>query len=141
MERKTYRTEGREKLLRFFEDRPDCQFTAEELCQQINGAGGSGRSSVYRRLTELCESGAVKMFRSEDLRRNVYQYVGAGCDCREHFHAKCLRCGKLEHLACGDSSLFARHLQCDHGFTIDCGQSVLFGICAECGKKSEGTTV
>ena len=138
MEKKTYRTEGREHLKSFLKAHPDRQFTAEELCEQVCG---SSMSSLYRRLTELCEDGSVKAFRNESLRRNVYQYVGAGCDCGKHFHAKCLRCGKLEHLSCGDSLEFARHLQCDHGFLIDCGQSVLFGLCADCGRKSEGTSV
>jgi len=136
--RKSYQTEGKQRLIGFFEAHPDCQFTVEELCQRLHGSGDRGKSSLYRRLTELCRADAVRMFRSEELRCNVYQYVGSACDCREHFHAKCLQCGRIEHLACGDSSEFAKHLLQDHGFQIDCGQSVLYGVCAACKEERKG---
>lgn len=140
MAKKTYQTEGRQRLLGFFEAHPDCQFTAEQLCKTLNGDAESGRSSLYRQLGELCRQDVLRMFRSEEQACNVYQYVGAACDCREHFHAKCTLCGKIEHLHCGDSSEFAQHLMNEHGFLIDCGQSVLYGICAQCHHEAERKT-
>ena len=140
MSKKTYQTEGRMRLLGFFEAHPDCQFTVEELCKTLNGDAESGRSSLYRQLGELCRQDVLRMFRSEEQACNVYQYVGSACDCREHFHAKCSLCGKIEHLHCGDSSEFARHLMNEHGFFIDCGQSVLYGICAQCHRDTERKT-
>lgn len=137
MSRKSYKTEGKERLVGFLSEHPDCQFTVDELCRHINGTSESGRSSIYRRLSELCQSDAVRKYRDEVRGCSVYQYVGADCDCKEHFHAKCLRCGKLEHLACSDSSEFARHLQSSHGFSIDCGQSMLYGVCATCRGSGE----
>ena len=136
MSRKPYKTEGRERLVRFLSQNPDRHFTADDLCRAILGNALSGRSSLYRQLSELCEGGQVKRFLSKDGQRNVYQYVGDACDCHRHFHAKCLQCGRIEHLACSDSGLFARHLSDEHGFLIDCAQSVLYGICAEC--REEG---
>ena len=132
MSRKIYRTEGRERLIGFLSEHPDCQFTVDELCLQVNGGQENGRSSIYRQLSELCARDAVRKYRDHERACSVYQYVGAACDCRDHFHAKCLKCGKIEHLECGDSSEFARHLQSEHGFAIDCGQSVLYGVCAAC---------
>ncbi len=105
----------------------------------LNGDTASGRSSLYRRLGELCQRDVLRVFRDEERKCNVYQYVGTGCDCREHFHAKCVRCGRIEHLHCGDSSEFAEHLMNDHGFRIDCGQSMLYGVCAACAQGREGT--
>lgn len=136
--KKTYQTEGRRQLVDFFEANPDCQFTVEELCLQLNGDSARGRSSLYRRLGELCREDVLRMFRNEDEKCNVYQYVGSSCDCKEHFHAKCVRCGKIEHLHCGDSSEFAKHLMDGHGFRIDCSQSVLYGVCARCGASERG---
>lgn len=130
--RKIYKTDGRQKLMDFLEQNPDRQFTVEELCLTLNGDAESGRSSLYRRLGELCRRDVLRVFRDEERKCNVYQYVGICCDCREHFHAKCVRCGKIEHLHCGDSSEFAKHLMDDHGFRIDCGQSMLYGVCAAC---------
>lgn len=129
---KTYQTDGRRRLVEFLEAHPDQQFTVEELCLHLNGEDARGRSSLYRRLGELCQGDVLRVFRDEERKCNVYQYVGTGCDCREHFHAKCVRCGKIEHLHCGDSSEFAEHLMQDHGFRIDCGQSMLYGVCAAC---------
>lgn len=141
MSRKTYKTEGRERLIGFLSAHPDCQFTVDELCLQIHGDGACGRSSLYRQLSELCERDAVRKYRDSARACNVYQYVGGACDCSEHFHAKCLSCGKLEHLDCGDSAKFAKHLQSEHGFSIDCGQSVLYGVCADCRARAEGGAV
>ncbi len=131
---KQYKTAGREKLLSFLSRNPDRHFTAEEICLAVHG-GEMGQSSVYRQLSELCANDIVRKFRDEETAKTRYQYVGENCDCRSHFHAKCLRCGKLEHIACGDSVEFAEHLFAEHGFSIDCGQSILYGVCARCRAK------
>ena len=128
---KQYKTEGRERLIAFLSRNPDKHFTAEEICRAVHG-GNAAQSSVYRHLSELCASDVVRKFRDEETARTHYQYVGETCDCRNHFHAKCLRCGRIEHLDCGDSVEFAAHLLEEHGFSIDCGQSMLYGVCSAC---------
>lgn len=132
MPRQTYHTVGKEALSEFLRRHPDCQFSAEELCQAINGTATTGKSSVYRQLTFLCERDVVRRFRSEERNCNVYQYVGDGCDCGLHFHAKCTVCGSISHLDCAESTAFAAHLLEEHGFSVNCGQSVLYGLCAAC---------
>ena len=134
MKRKPYATAGRARLLTFFRENPDCQFTVEEICLAVNG-GEAGKSSVYRRLSELVASGVIRRFRSAERLCAVYQYVGEGCDCENHFHTKCVGCGRIEHIDCEDSSDFAAHLLAEHGFFVNCGQSILFGLCADCKKK------
>lgn len=129
---KAYKTEGKEKLLQFLAGRRDEQFTVEEICLALNGKTQAAQSSVYRRLGELCANDIVRRFRNEEKQCNVYQYVGQECDCKHHFHAKCVKCGRLEHLDCGDSVDFAKHLLKEHGFSVDCGQSLLYGVCAKC---------
>lgn len=129
---KTYKTEGRERLQKFLAGHPDEQFTVEELCVALNGKTPTAQSSVYRRLRELCDGETVRKFRNEEKQCNVYQYIGTECDCKHHFHAKCVKCGRLEHLDCGDSADFAKHLLTEHGFSVDCGQSLLYGVCAKC---------
>jgi Fur family ferric uptake transcriptional regulator len=39
------------------------------------------------------------------------------------------------HLECKCSDEVAEHLLGTHGFTVDRGRSVLYGICAACGKR------
>ena len=138
MKSNTYNTAGRRALIEFFAQNPDRQFTAEELCMAVNGDKTTGMSSIYRHLRELCESEVLRKFRDDTDNRSVYQYVGKGSDCDSHFHEKCLRCGALRHLDCDDSIAFAAHLLAVHGFQVDRGQSILYGVCASCRARGEG---
>lgn len=137
MKKKTYNTDGRKRLTAFFAQNPDRQFTADELCLALNEGHLQKRSSIYRYLGELCSADTVRKFRNEERHCSVYQYVGDQCDCRSHFHAKCLLCGSICHLECDDSIAFAAHLQNEHGFAVDCGQSLLYGVCAACKHAKE----
>ena len=132
MEKKIYRTAGRQKLISFLAANPDRQFTTEELCRAVRGDSQRGKSSTYRQLQQLCDEQILCKFRNEELGCSVYQYVGEGCSCRSHFHGKCTVCGSVMHLECDDSVAFAAHLLRAHGFAIDCGQSMLYGVCATC---------
>ena len=132
MQKKSYNTAGRAALIDFLSSHPDEQFTAEQLCKAIYGDENSRKSSIYRQLTQLCNTHSVQKFRSESSPCDVFQYVGEGCDCDEHFHEKCIRCGKVEHLDCHASAEFFQHLLKEHGFEVLCGRSVLYGLCANC---------
>ena len=131
----TYQTKGKQKLIGFFQSNPDCQFTVEEICLAVNGDTAHKKSSVYRLLTTLCENETLRKFHSDERNCYVYQYVGKQCDCDHHFHQKCLKCGKLDHLDCADSEKFAAHLLKEHGFAVNCGQSILYGLCAACQER------
>ncbi len=133
--KKQYRTAGREALIRFLQQNPDRQFTVDELYSAVCAQTATGKSSVYRHLGELCRSESLRKFQSEDGRGTVYQYVGAECDCKDHFHQKCTVCGGISHLDCHASAEFAEHIMREHGFVINCGRSVLYGVCADCMKK------
>ncbi len=139
MKKNTYQTKGRLELIGFLSAHPDRQFTADELCMAVNEDASVGKSSVYRLLTRLCEEGVARRFRSESSGRNVYQYIGEHCDCSRHFHEKCTSCGKIQHLDCNGSSAFAEHLLKEHGFAIDCGRSILYGVCSDCRRREEMT--
>lgn len=135
MNKTTYRTGGRRELIAFLSQNPDRQFSTEELCCAVNGSTAHGKSSIYRHLMVLCSEEVVRKFRNEERNCNVYQYVGEACDCSQHFHEKCLRCGNLRHLDCEGSLEFTAHLLKVHGFAVDCGQSILYGVCAACREK------
>ena len=129
---------GKQELIEFLAQNPDRQFTTEELCLAVNGNRENGKSSIYRHLSELCRRETVRKFSNKERNCSVYQYVGEKCDCGNHFHEKCLRCGSLHHLDCADSVIFAEHLLKTHGFAVDRGQSILYGICKECRAKEGG---
>lgn len=141
----TYKTAGRERLLRFLERHPDRQFLADDLAQALNRETGTGaqpphgkgsKSSLYRHLAELCDEGTVRKYRSDTQSAYVYQYVGRG-DCCHHFHLKCEVCGTLIHLECRVSEELLSHIRSDHGFRVDSGRSILYGICEACSKTEE----
>ena len=128
-----YKTAGRQRLLEFLESRPDRQLTAEEICREMDRQDGetSRKSTVYRHLSELCDEGLARKYRSDNQSAYVYQYVGRG-DCCRHFHLKCVACGELIHLECTVSEELLAHISSHHGFEVDSGRSILYGLCKAC---------
>ena len=137
MRKKRYKTAGREALISFFRRNPDRQFTVDELYQEVNEQASTGKSSLYRHLTELCDVEILRKFHGTEKRGTLYQYIGSECDCKDHFHLKCTACGRVSHLDCFASADFAEHILHEHGFLINCGHSVLYGVCSACMRKGE----
>ena len=137
----TYKTAGRQRLLDFLQSNPDRQFPVDELNRELNlirgdEAGHSSKSSLYRHLSELCDEGSVRKYRSDSQSAYVYQYVGRG-DCCHHFHLKCVSCGTLVHLECTVSEELLAHIRSDHHFRVDSGRSILYGVCENCVAENE----
>ena len=135
-EKKSYKTQGRAALLAYLKEKAsEAPETAEEIYTGLCAGGHApGRSSVYRLLAELAESGAVRKSRARGT-GYVYQLSG---DCHGHLHLECLVCGKVSHLKCDCSAEIAAHLLKTHGFSVDRGRSLLFGVCAACGEARHG---
>lgn len=130
MKKKTYNTTGRTALLEYLSSHADRQFSVEELCIALHGNAQSGKSSLYRQLSSLCDCHAVRKCRHTESGRNLFQYVDVSCE--RHLHETCVRCGKVEHLDCHVSAEFFEHLLKEHGFQVYYGQSMLYGLCADC---------
>lgn len=139
MERKHYNTAGRQSLAAYLKKvAAQPPKSAEEiytgLCTDCENA--PGRSSVYRMLATLASEGEVQKFRAGDEQSGfVYQYVGSTRHCDTHFHLHCLACGNVLHLECKCGDEIAGHLLATHGFQIDRGRSVLYGLCAACAAR------
>lgn len=134
MEKTTYHTAGRESILHHLADRPSCQLTVEELTAALEAEGVAvGKSTVYRLVGKLCAEG--KLNRKHDRVRGCYVYTYAedthGCD-GQHFHLKCLDCGRLFHLECRHSEALCAHIEDTHHFRIDSGRTLLYGQCEGC---------
>ncbi len=137
----TYKTSGRERLRSFLAAHPDTPYTVDELAAALrpDAPTQSGKSSLYRQLSELVADGTVRCDREEraggDRRAaaSVYRYV-AGNDCARHVHLQCVRCGTLIHLDCHIATDLLAHIRADHRFRIDAGRSVLYGVCESCGE-------
>ena len=147
-----YQTPARRALIDFFAARPDRQFTAEQICtllcdtaERIASDEGTrrgefiGKSTVYRQLSQLCEQGRLRRFESrtpDGVAVHVYQYAPDE-RCERHFHLKCLRCGRLTHLDCDRTAELLSHICAEHHFFVDCGRSMLHGLCVDCRTAEE----
>lgn len=130
-----YKTIQYKSLCDFFERGTKEQYTSDEIIEAVCPEG-VGKSTVYRQLARMTETGELRKF--HDGKRILYQYSHISPDCGSHFHLKCISCGRLIHLNCDRISEFASHMAADHGFTLDMRQTVLYGLCAQCSKKGVG---
>ena len=119
-----YKTIQYKSLCDFFERGTKEQYTSDEIIEAVC-PGGAGKSTVYRQLARMTETGELRKF--HDGKRILYQYSHISPDC-----------GRLIHLNCDRISEFASHMAADHGFTLDMRQTVLYGLCAQCSKKEVG---
>ena len=86
-------------------------------------------------LDKLATDGTVMKYVAEAGGKAVYQYVELGQHCDEHLHLKCVKCGCIIHLDCGFMDEIAEHIQKDHGFQLQCKNSILYGICKDCRRE------
>lgn len=139
MAKNTYQTGARTQILRHFAQNPDRQFTVDALCEAISTpADGKpiAKSTLYRQLCTLCREGALQRFDGTDPKTGAtvryYQAAGEDGSCAQHFHLKCLCCGELQHLDCDRTEAMLSHLLQAHLFHVDCGRSILYGVCRSC---------
>ncbi len=134
-----YQTTQKQMLRDFLQSHTDTAFTVEEIAAAVSGPGAPGKSTVYRLITQLVESGAVKRFVRGNSRQFVYQAVGC-THADAHLHLKCVDCGQLLHLDDAVSHTVLRDVLDSCAFRVDEQQTVLFGQCADCGRrKTEGS--
>ena len=128
--RNSFHTQQRCALLAFLSAHADEQFTVEQLLAAM-GDEAPGRSTVYRALDRLVEEGTVRRFAPESGGSAAYQAMDPG-HCDAHLHLKCVRCWLIYHLDCHFIDEVRAHLMAEHGFTLQCEGSVLYGLCSSC---------
>jgi Fur family ferric uptake transcriptional regulator len=95
-----------------------------------------GRTTIYRQLERLMESGKLRRYTTDGVSGVCYQYVSDGKDCENHFHLKCEDCGELKHTECDMLGKLERHILKEHAFEINALKTVLYGKCTACSTKS-----
>lgn len=107
-------------------------FTCEDVCLKLKQAGkNAGLTTVYRHLDKMVRDGFLRKYASSSGESACYQVIK---NCGEHFHLKCVCCGKLVHLACESLNTINAHVKAEHGFFIDPAKTVFYGTCKECAK-------
>ena len=110
--------------------------TAADIDQYLKRNGDAVNiTTIYRYLDKLATDGTVMKYVAEAGGKAVYQYVELGQHCEEHLHLKCVKCGCIIHLDCGFMDEIAEHIQKDHGFQLQCKNSILYGICKDCRRE------
>lgn len=126
---RSYHTRQRNLVYDFFRSNPDGCFAVRDLleCHDIS----VGTATIYRTLSKLVEEGKLKKF-SDSGGNGAYYQLNASETCQYHFHLKCIRCGALIHMDCEMMEELQKHIAKDHGFTVDSGKSILYGLCSGC---------
>lgn len=135
---KDYRSQYKSWILNYFEQHDDEIISASDILAKMREDGLSiNQTTVYRNLERLECAGQIQGHRLNSKDEKYYQFMRSGNDCPHHLHLYCRNCGRVIHLNCEFMKSIQKHLLEDHGFTLDCGDSVLVGLCEECRKKGE----
>lgn len=130
-----YSTRQRAILLEFLMLNRNRQFSIGEIADAV-GKNGIGKSTVYRNMSQLLESGEIRRFRGKDGKSVLYQYLGKNSGCSGHFHLKCNGCGQLFHIDCESVMGIRDHISTHHDFAVDIGSTVFYGLCGSCKRRA-----
>ena len=133
-----YNTAARSRILGFLMENKDRTVNANDIFKVLNDGGNEVNiTTIYRYLDKLTESGQVMKYIAENGTRAVYQYVEHEHHCEEHLHLQCTKCGAIIHLDCSFMDEIAEHVSLEHGFQIQCRNSIIYGVCRNCLEKAQ----
>ena len=155
-----YNTKQKEKLLDYLIKNKEKHTNVQEISAFLNAEGTPvGVATIYRQLDKLVDKGIVRKYAfdgktvlqhaiSKQADADVIIMIACGeranevveiseRGCHNHFHLKCLSCGRLIHLDCDHLAEISDHIAKEHGFQIDSSQTVFYGICSNCSKKKQ----
>ena len=136
MANNSYNTAARSRILGFLKENKDRTVNANDILNWLNNQGNDVNiTTIYRYLDKLTESGEVMKYIAENGTRAVFQYVGEKQHCEEHLHLQCVRCGAILHLDCDFMDEISEHVMNEHGFRIQCRNSIIYGECSRCLEK------
>jgi len=126
-----YKTKQLEAVLDYVILHKDSHVTAAQIVEHFGKAEiPIGRTTVYRNLDKLAESGKVRRYSTDGVAGACYQYADEGC--HSHYHLKCEECGELNHFECDEITILQNHLLTTHSLKININKTVFYGICAKC---------
>ena len=127
-----YSTQQRKTLLHYLSEHPDEHLSTRQIAAALEDKKIS-LSSIYRNLAELAAEGKLRRCARTGTREIFYQYADAA-PCRGVLHMTCTQCGQTFHLSEKTAALLTAQLDAQEGFALDCGETVLFGVCKNCRK-------
>ncbi len=141
--RSEYKTRQREALTEYLQENSGRHVTVSDISEHFTGAGEPiSLATIYRFLSSMTASGIVRKYTVEGVASACYEYAGQqdGQADAGTFHLKCEQCGRLFHLRCALLKETGLHIRDEHGFRINPGRTVLYGVCGNCrGEPVPGT--
>lgn len=129
----SYNTFTRTKINEYLEEKVDRTVTVTDISDYLKDNGCEVNvTTIYRYLDKLISEKKVIKYVAEKGKKAAFQYVGIDNHCDKHLHLKCVKCGKVEHLECEFMDSIAGHIDKEHGFEIQCRNSIIYGTCEEC---------
>ena len=129
----SYNTQSRMRILEFLRSRSDRTVDVNDIRRALASEGNEVNiTTIYRYLDKLTADGTVLKYVAENGTRAVYQYVGERRHCEDHLHLQCTKCGCIIHLDCHFMDEIAEHVLKEHGFSIQCRNSIIYGLCSKC---------
>ena len=128
-----YMTQPRKRLLNYLHRHADETLSAAQISRDLPEISVS---AVYRNLSALEQDGSVRKLAKNGSREVFYQYMKAE-ECRDHLHLSCKKCGKTFHMDEAETEALLDSIAQLEGFTVDRGDTVLYGVCERCAEKKE----
>ena len=132
-----YNTKQSEAILNYIISLDGAHVTAAQIVKHFEKkAAPIGRTTIYRHLEKLMESGKLRRYTTDGVSGTCFQYVSDGEECDTHFHLKCENCGELKHMECDMLGKLELHILKEHSFRINAFKTVLYGQCSTCNPKA-----
>lgn len=111
-----------------------CHATADEIYKEIvRDYPTISRGTVYRNLQRLCEMGEI---RKREIPGDADHFDHL---CHDHYHARCVRCGRVFDVDMEYIPDLEKTAGDTHGFVFT-GHDIIFrGICSECNNRSHSS--
>lgn len=137
MLQKSYHTKTSDLISQFIQTKQEVGFSAGELSTFLKENGVIvNKTTVYRNLDKMTESGKLMKHKSLVSDGFIYQTVEEENHCAEHIHFQCCKCGSVIHLDDEKTSEYLHSVSKDLGLEIDLNLSSLNGICQKCKEQN-----
>ena len=129
----TYNTKQREAIFSYIVSLEGAHVTAAQIVGHFEEESiPIGRTTIYRHLDKLTETGKLRKYTTDGLSGACYQHTKNSENCRSHLHFKCEECGELQHIDCKALDELQHHFFYKHGFNLNPLKTVLYGKCRNC---------
>ena len=128
-----YSTPSRKRILEYLEKNKNRTVTAADIENYlIEKECAVNKTTLYRFLDKLIIEKKIVKYAAEKGKKATFQYIEDGHHCEEHLHLQCIKCGRIFHLECEFMDEISEHILKDHGFKLQCKNSILYGMCSAC---------